>query len=154
LKTICYTDDESKEIVERFCDRVHWLISVRHIFKVLFEDEQLSCKTLREKTAASFFTDLNRILHEYLLLECAKITDNASTHGHTNFTVDYLVERICWPNDKKELKSLQVITKEFRGFIDAARNKLLAHSDLGAIQSEALFGEFPEGEDEKFFDAL
>ena len=131
LKAISYTDETAKEIVTRFCGHVHWLVSVRHTFKVLFEDEQPSCQTLMKKTAWSFFVDLNRILQEYLLLECAKITDPATTGDHENFTVDYLVQNICWPSDKailerltslpdddkdilQELKSLQAITEDFR----------------------------------------
>ena len=170
LKTISYTDETAKEIVKRFCDHVHWLVSVRHIYRVLFEDKQPSCQALMEKTASSFFVDLNRILQEYLLLECAKITDPATTGKYENFTVDSLVRGICWPDDEaslrqltslsedkdilKELKSLQAITEGFRNHIECARNKLLAHLDRGAVLSGKPLGEFPEGEDKTFFDAL
>jgi hypothetical protein len=172
LKTISYTDETAKEIVKKFCDHVHWLVRVRHTFKVLFEDEQPSCQTLMKKTAWSFFVDLNRILHEYLLLECAKITDPpTTTRGDTNFTVDYLVQNICWPSDKailekltslpddhkdilQELKSLQAIARCFRRDIKLARNKLLAHLDMSAVLVSKPLGEFPEGKDEIFFCAL
>jgi hypothetical protein len=171
LKTISYTDETAKEIVKRFCDHVHWLISVRYIYKVLFEDKQPSCLTLMEETASSFFTDLNRILQEYLLLECAKITDLATTGKYENFTVDCLVRGICWPDDAvglrqltsltdddknilKELKSLQAITEGFRNYIQCARNKLLAHLDRETVLSGKPLGGFPEGEDKTFFDAL
>ena len=110
-----------------------------------------------KKTAWSFFVDLNRILQEYLLLECAKITDPAETGGCENFTVDSLVRNICWPNDKnilKELESLQAITEEFRSYIGPARNKLLAHLDRTAVLSGEPLGGFPEGKDKDFFDAL
>jgi hypothetical protein len=167
LKTISYTDKTAKEIVEKFCAHVHWLVIVRHTFKVLFEDKQPSCQPLREKTAPSFFTDLNRILQEYLLLECAKITDPAITRKFENFTVAYLVQKINWPNDKqltsmpdddtdvlKKLESLQKITQDFRGDIDCARNKLLAHLDQAAVLSSDPLGTFAEGKDKTFFDAL
>ena len=166
LKTISYTDETAKEIVEKFCAHVHWLVRVRHTYKVLFEDEQPSCWTLMEQTASSFFADLNRILQEYLLLECAKITDPAATGNYENFTVAYLVENICWPkkqltslpdDDKdilKELKSLQTITEDFRIYIKPARDKLLAHSDTTAFLSSEPLGAFPEGKGETFFDAL
>ncbi len=155
LKTISYTDETANEIVEKFCAHVHWLVRVRHTFKVLFEDEQPSCRTLMEQTASSFFADLNRILHNYLLLECAKIID-ATTGNHENFTVDCLVQKIVWPNEDilKELKSLQAITEDFRSYIRRARNKLLAHLDTAAVLSGTPLGEFPEGEDKRFFDAL
>jgi len=167
---ISYTDEPAKEFVRRFCSHVHWLVRVRHTFKVLFEDEQPSCQTLMKKTAWSFFVDLNRILQEYLLLECAKITDPAATGKYTNFTVDYLVQNISWPDkailekltslpdDHKgipqELKSLQAIARCFRRDIKLARNKLLAHLDTSAVLSSKPLGEFPEGKDEIFFCAL
>jgi hypothetical protein len=171
LKTISYTDETAKKIVDRFCDHVHWLISVRYIYKVLFEDEQPSCRTLMERTASSFFDDLNRILHDHLLLESAKITDPATTGDDENFTVDFLVQNICWPKDKailnnmtslpddnkdiqKELKSLQAATGDFRKHIKRARNKLLAHLDMKIVLSGTSVGAFPEGEDRKFFAAL
>lgn len=171
LKTISYTDETAKEIVKRFCGHVHWLVRVRHTYRVLFEDKQPSCQTLMEKTASSFFADLNRILQEYLLLECAKITDPATTGNHENLTVDCLVRNICWPDDKPilkkptslpdndknildELKSLRADTEKFRGYIEAARNKLLAHSDRAAVLSGKPLGGFPEGKDRTFFGAL
>jgi hypothetical protein len=123
------------------------------------------------KIAPSFFTDLMRILHEYLLLECAKITDPATSGKYENFTVDFLVEKIYWPDNEvilagmvslpdigkdiqRELKSLQTVTAGFREHIKVARHKLLAHLDRKSVLSGKLFGEFPEDEDQKFFDAL
>lgn len=156
MKISC-TDETAKEIVKRFCGHVHWLVRVRHTYKVLFEDEQPSCQALMEKTASSFFVDINRILLEYLLLECAKVTDPATTRDDTNFTVDYLVEKIVWPDDEailERLKSLQDKTRAFRKHIILARNKLLAHLDTGAVLLGKALGGFPEGEDEEFFDAL
>jgi hypothetical protein len=171
LKTISYDDEAAKEIVKRFCGHVHWLVRLRHTYKVLFEDERPSCQTLMEKTAKSFFADLNRILQEYLLLECAKITDSATTGNHENFTVDWLIRKICWPDDEailkkltslpdddknilKELNSLRAITEGFRSYIEFARNKLLAHSDRTAVLSGKPRGGFPKGEDRTFFCAL
>jgi hypothetical protein len=166
LKAIPYNDETAKGIVKRFCAHVHWLVRVRHTYKVLFEDEQPSCWTLIEQTASSFFADLRRILQEYLLLECAKITDPAATGSHENFTVAYLVENICWPKKRltslpdveedilKELRRLQAITEEFRSDIKCARDKLLAHLDTTAVLSGKPLGAFPEGRDRTFFHAL
>ena len=157
LKTISYIDETAKEIVERFCGHVLWLVTVRHTYRVLFEDKEPSCQTLMEKTASWFFAALNRILQEYLLLECAKITDRAKNGEHENFTVDTVVRNICWPDDKniqKELESLHGITEDFRGHIKLARDKLLAHLDRTAVLSGKVLGGFPEGKDRTFFDAL
>jgi hypothetical protein len=124
-----------------------------------------------KKTAWSFFLDLNTVLQEYLLLECAKIADHATTENHANITVDALVQNICWPNDgailkkmtslpdddkdiMKALESEQKITQDFRKCIKRARNKLLAHLDRDAVLSGKPLGEFPEGKDRRFFEAL
>jgi hypothetical protein len=37
LKDIPYTDETAKKIVKGFCDHVHWLISVRYIYKVILK---------------------------------------------------------------------------------------------------------------------
>ncbi|MGA2904800.1 MAG: hypothetical protein ABSD98_13275 [Candidatus Korobacteraceae bacterium] len=156
LKTISYTDETAKNIIKKFCAHVHWLVRVRHIYKVLFEDVRPSCRTLMEKTAPSFFADLNRILQEYLLLECAKITDPATTGKYENFTVDCLVQKIRWPNGDilKKLESLKGSTDDFRSDIECARNKFLAHLDKEAVLSGEPLGAFPEGKDKTFLDAL
>ena len=75
---------------------------------------------------------------------------------YENFTVAYLVENICWPNEDimKELESLKRITEDFRSYIKSARNKLLAHLDREAVLSGEPLGAFPEGKDKTFFDAL
>jgi len=154
-----------------FCDRIHRLIRLRHAFKVLFEDERPSCQALMKKTAPSFFLDLNTVLQEYLLLECAKITDRAIIHNRANLTVDALVQIICWPSDEKILKKMtslpdddkdimkelelqQAITQDFSRCIKPARHKLLAHLDRKAVLSGKPLGEFPKGKDREFFGAL
>ena len=54
----------------------------------------------------------------------------------------------------KELKLLQNITKKFRSYIKCARDKFLAHLDTTTVLSSEPLGEFPEGKDNTFFDAL
>jgi len=100
LKTISYTDEAAKKIVKKFCEQVFWLRNVRHVYEELFENEQSSI--LMERTAPSFFADLNTILHNYLLLEFVKMTDPAETRQKENFTVDNLIVSIGWPNDIRD----------------------------------------------------
>lgn len=110
-----------------------------------------------EMTAPSFFADLNTILHNYLLLEFAKVTDPAESgkKGKENFTVDNLVVSISWPPGIQErLGSLSDRTKVFRRHILEARNKLLAHTDKETFLAERTLGGFPEGEDEVYLETL
>ena len=108
----------------------------------------------RERRPFSF-SDLNTILHNYLLLEFAKITDPAETCEKENFTVDNLVISIDWPQSIREkLRSLSNKTKGFRSRIKDARHKLLAHTDKEAFLADRTLSEFPEGEDEVFLKTL
>jgi len=153
LKPISHTDKGAKDKVNEFCNQVFWLVKVRDIFAKLFENEQ--SKVLMEKTAPSFFRDLNRILHGYLLLECAKITDRAKTYGKENLTIDNLIESIEWPPDvQEELKSLSNKTKRFREHILPARHQLCAHTDKETVLAHRRLGEFPKGEDQEFLNNL
>lgn len=153
LKTISHTDEAAKKIVKKFCEQVFWLRNVRHVYEELFENDQSAI--LMERTAPSFFTDLNTILHNYLLLEFAKITDPAETREKENFTVDNLIVSIGWPqNIRDKLTSLSDKTKPFRSHILSARHKLLAHMDKEAFLADRALGEFPKGEDEVFLRTL
>ena len=153
LKMISHTDGAAKKIVEKFCGQVVWLLNVRRIYAELFEDEQ--SQVLMEKTASSFFGDLSRIMHGYLLLEFAKITDRAKTSEKENFTIDNLIESIEWPPDiREELKALRDKTMLFRNYILPARHKLLAHTDKETFLADGTLGKFPEGEDEVFLETL
>lgn len=153
LKMISYTDEVAKKIVDKFCHQVVWLLNVRRIYAELFEDEQ--SQVLMEKTASSFFGDLNRVMHGYLLLELTKITDPVKTCEKENFTIDNLIESIKWPPDiRKKLKALRDKTKPFRNRILPARHKLLAHSDKETVLADRTLGEFPEGEEKQFLKTL
>jgi hypothetical protein len=153
LKMISHTDKAAKTIVEKFCGQVVWLLNVRRIYTELFEDEQT--QVLMQKTASSFFGDLSRIMHGYLLLELTKITDPAKTCGQENLTIDNLIEGIEWPSDiRKELEALRDKTKPFSNRILPARHKLLAHLDKQTVLADRTLGEFPEGEEKQFLKTL
>jgi len=153
-----YADVVVRQTVEKFCGQVLWLRVVRNIYKELFEHKK--DRVLTEKTAPSFFSDLNIILHNFLILEFVKITDPATSRTskrevRENLTVDNLIESIEWPEDVHEkLESLNEKTKTFRGYAKNARDKFLAHSDKQVFLSGEMLGKFPKGEDERFLGTL
>lgn len=150
---ISYTGEAAKEIVKKFCDQVHGLKDARHFFKELFENERLSA--LMDSTASSVFNLFGNILHRYLLLECAKITDPSETRGKENLTVNYLTEKICWPPYYQcILIKLSAKANCFGERIRDVRNKLLAHTDMKAFLENKPLGGFPEREDEVFLKTL
>ncbi|MBI5056906.1 MAG: hypothetical protein HZB61_09865 [Nitrospirae bacterium] len=126
---------------------------MHNIYKELFDDKE--AHILMERTASSFFIDLNKILLDYTLLEFAKITDPAITKGQENFTIENLIESIDWPQGVQQtLSSLNDKARAFRSHIIKARHKLLAHYDKDIFLNDTILGEFPAGEDEIFLKIL
>jgi hypothetical protein len=156
MEKVNYTDNKAKQFVHRFCEKVLYLREVRHIIKLLFENEETH--NLINKTAPSFFYILRNITMDYLLLEFAKITDPAISKANKedeNFTVENLVTRIYWPKDiEDKLILLNENTKTFRKYIQPARHKMLAHTDKKIFLSGQTLGAFPKEDDEKFLDVL
>jgi len=151
------TEELAKQMVEKFCSQIVWFRAIHNIYKQLFEDDE--AQKLMERTAKSFFNDLNKILIGYILLEFVKITDPAAItmnkKEQENFTIDNLIETIDWPSDvKQNLQLLRNKTYTFRKHIKEARNKLLAHNDKCVFLTGKILGEFPNGEDEEFLKAL
>jgi hypothetical protein len=153
LKTIPYTHEDAKNVIRTFCNQVFWLRTIRHIYELLFENDESI--TLMNKTAPSFFDDLSKILRNYILLEFSKITDPAATYGNENLTVDNLIQSIDWPQDLQDkLTVLSNKAKDFRSHILGARHKQLAHIDKKASLAGKTLGAFPEGKDEVFLKTL
>jgi len=92
MKKVSHKGKDAAQLVKKFGNQVVRFRAVHHIYKELFENEE--AQILMEKTAHSFFSDLNTILQHYILLEFAKITDPATTMGQENFTIDNLIESI------------------------------------------------------------
>lgn len=153
MRKVSHNDEIAQKMVKAFGKHVIELRSAHRIYKELFESEET--ESLLDKTAQSFFDDLNTMLRNYLLLEFVKITDPAESKGEENFTIDNIIESVCWPNEvEQKLRVLNEEVKRFRKYNIKPRNKLFAHIDKKAILSEKSFGGFPEGEDERFLTIL
>lgn len=146
-------DEDTQATVKKFCERVIWLRVIHRIYEELFAD--VDSQKMMEKTAPSFFHDLNNVVVDYLLLQFAKITDPAATGCKENLTVDYLVNTIQWTEEwKKQLIPLRDRAMKLRPYLKDGRNRILAHSDLKTTMTGEKLGGFPEGEDKEFLDAL
>ncbi|MEJ2701759.1 MAG: hypothetical protein P8Z79_04895 [Sedimentisphaerales bacterium] len=153
-KKISPKDVGAREMVKHFCQYVVGLKAIHYIGKELFANDE--GRKLMEQTAVSFFTDMNGILVKYFILEIAKITDPAVTKNtYENFTIANLLETINWPESvAHDLARLNRVIKDFRKRIKGARDKLLAHYDKNTFMSGTVLGTFPEGDDDKFMEAL
>ena len=152
-RPVAVESDDARNTVKSFCKYVAWLKVIHDVYIELFERED--AENLMRSTAAMFFADLNKIIVDYLLLPMAKITDPSHTGKHENFTVANLLETIPWPPAVMEqLNELNRKLTAFRGYIEPARNKLVAHLDKTAFLGDLRLGEFPEGQDHEVMEAL
>ena len=154
LKKIDCKGDIAKKDVEMFRDHIFWLKIVHYTFKELFE--KTDTDFLMRGPAAWFFHDLNTILLQCFLLECAKVTDPPTSGKYQNFTVDNLIETVDWPREIRcKLKALSKKINDFsEKYIKDIRNKRIAHRDKEALRAQSIMGQFPKGEDEEFLSAL
>jgi len=147
------TSDGARGMVRAFVEFVVYLKSLHWTFGRLFEASDM--ERLTERTAPDFFGLVNELLAAAFRLECCKITDPAASGRKENFSVAHLVEAIDWPSTTRmRLLSLQQDLEPLRQLLLGARNKLLAHHDLGAVMNEQPLGHFPLGEDTHFLSAM
>jgi len=125
-----------------------------HIHKAIFSDNPR--KTELEKSVAGDALEHFSILsQESILLQIAKLHDPAIQQGHVTLGVEYMVGFGGWDKDTEEkLQKLKRGLDELAANIRPARHKILSHNDLETILSGATLGEFPDGEDDKYFKTL
>jgi hypothetical protein len=144
----------SPEIVKAFCgqcDRAHelWL---HH--RALF-DHNPRAEEIMESFAREEFVRLSVISQEYSLLQIRKLHDPDIMKGHATLGIKYMVNQGRWSDAASDtLHSLAEKLDRFAEKLDGVRNKLLSHNDLKIILEEATLGEFIDGEDAAYFDAL
>ena len=126
----------TKEDVEAFADSCVLLRSQWAHFMTLFEGSDLK-RELLYTTAPTFFSDLNRLFIEHLVLHICRLTDEAQTMGRKNLTVKFLIEHSDWsstPDTLAKLKPISNSIHRFRKRVLPARKWFIAHLDLSAVR--------------------
>ena len=146
-----------------FCDLCGWVYECWTVHHSLFEEmpkrvmeeHNMSPDEFLETPYGSCLNRLNDISIEYRLLQIAKLHDPSSQSGSENLSVDYFARQEFWSDEEREaIENLVLGMNGFYGHIKPARNKVLAHNDLSTYVEDSTLGEFPEGEDEKYFHDL
>lgn len=144
----------SSEIVIKFRDLCVGLHETWLLRKYLF-DKNPDLSILQQPCNEHFFCRLHTILQEYWLIQLAKLHDPAVQNNRVNLTLDYIIEYGNWDAETlRELKQLQKTMTALNQPIRTARNKILCDNDLAFILDGGVLGEFPKGDDIKYFDAL
>lgn len=146
--------DIDEETIKAFCNHCDWAYQCWLLRKHLY-DENPQEELLKHPHHSYFFIRLEKILQEYWLQEVAKLHDPATQYGNDNLSVEYIFKNGNWPPEVKDkLDRLKDRLDKFASNLKDARNKILAHKDKNTILSGVELGEFQEGEDVAYFEAL
>jgi len=143
----------TKEDVESFADSCVLLRSQWAHFMTLFEGSDLK-RELLYTTAPTFFSDLNRLFIEHLVLHICRLTDEAQTMGRKNLTVKFLIEHSDWsstPDTLAKLKPISNSIHRFRKRVLPARKWFVAHLDLSAVRLDQPLGAASNDEWKQFW---
>jgi hypothetical protein len=143
----------TKEDVEAFRESCVLLRSQWLHYTTLFEGSDLKREML-ETTAGIFFSDLNRLFIEHLVLHICRLTDEAQTMGRKNLTAKFLIEHSDWSNAPDTLAKLTPISDSIHNFrqrILPARKWFIAHYDLSAVRLGQNLGAASDAEWKQFW---
>jgi len=145
------------EVIKRFWEECIWAKSTRNHFLELYEcgDKR---KELLSEVANTFFSDLNILLQEYIILQICKLTDPAHTgkkiSGKNNLTTNYIIS-LDWPSEvEKSLTHENNKIMLFRSKVNDARRKAIAHADLKIYTNEINLGSFEQADEIIFWESL
>ena len=99
----------TKEDVEAFRESCVFLRSLWDHFTTLFRGSDLK-RELLQSIAPIFFSDLDQLLKEHLVLHICRLTDEAQTMGRKNLTVKFLMEHTDWSTAPSKLAQLKRIS--------------------------------------------
>jgi len=142
----------TKDIARLFYDVCNWAYEAWVTHKCLFENNDKATDILQMGIA--FSNRLSTITQEYALQQIAKLHDPAEQKKDANVSIDFVVKFGEWGCREPEIEAIEERLVRLWGYLKPARNKLLAHNDLAALQENEPLGAFPEGEDDLYFAAL
>lgn len=107
-------------------------------------------KRIMEKSAITFFSDLNRVLQEYCLLQFCRVTDPSPDLTVSRIVNGLKAEALLTAEIEQSAKDMLA----YRELIVAARNKIIAHADRKVALNETILGEHPAHALEQFFESM
>ena len=117
-----------------------WLRQTVNTFEILF-DSGTETKSILAQSARAFFGDLNRLMHEYVIMVICRLTGPDQTAGKDNLTtqrVTKLLREIGKVNP--EIERLDADLRKYGEILKPARNKIIAHSDLEVYTKSTALG--------------
>ena len=142
----------SKDVALKFCELCNWTYEAWVTHKRLFDENKIPESNIGKCVA--FTHRLSVITQEYSLQQIAKLHDPATQRSSANLTIDYMVRFGEWDEQKGDIEKICADLLGLWERLKPARNKILAHNDLGALMTDSPLGAFPEGLDDEYFRTL
>lgn len=142
----------SPNVAKKFCELCNWAYFCWTTHKRLFDKNERKEETIDK--AKNFFHTLLVITQEYSLLQICKLHDHAKQGKSSNITIEYIEQFGEWGSDKENIKKIVSRLSDLFEKIKPARDKVIAHNDFETLTGETTLGAFPDGLDEKYFEAL
>jgi len=148
------TTSTLKDELDRFC---HEALDCYHHFRqsrVIFDQEQAKLDVLND-TAQHFFSLLNNMFLDGIVLNMARLTDPEFMRGRKNLTIQTIINAVM--KDPKAPAGLNPLAKELHDIAaesDVWRNKRVAHIDYGAALGTLPIPPLFLNRVQRFYDAL
>ena len=153
----------TKEEAKSFCDLCEFVYVCWVSYTNLFEELPSLLESEKNTTLEEFLESpygrclqlINCMVANYLILQIAKLHDQAKLGNNENLSINLFVAAVNWSvEDKKNIQNINTQLFDFYNHIKMARDKLLAHNDRETYKTDKPLGCFPEGEDKEYFRLL
>lgn len=144
----------SPMVLDKLWNTCNWAHEVWVLRRALIDDNRYK-KKLDSGDHGEFLRMIGEVLHDYVLLQIAKLHDNAVMSGRICLTIEYIVEYGGWePAVYRQLRSLKERLDALNRKIRSARNRIISHNDLATILANEPLGGFDIGADKRYFKML
>lgn len=145
----------AREVFLEFREQAIWLQTCYNIYRALYESDEQTSATLRQ-TAPAFFSDINQVLVDSLLLQVGRLTDPPrGPKGQPNLTASHIVELLS--AEGKLSLAIQDASSglhRYRKLIVQSRNQIIAHADREVFLTGTVIGVHNREDVEAFFNDL
>ena len=117
-----------------------WLRQIVNTFEFLF-DSGTNTKRILAQSASAFFGDLNRLMHEYVIIVICRLTGPERTARNYNLTTQRIT-KLLRDNDKSnaEIEKIDAVLQKYHEILKPERNKIIAHCDLEVYTNSTALG--------------
>jgi hypothetical protein len=146
---------DPRTLAREFCLQCNWAFACWVTHRRIFDDNPN--KEILNRNAPNFNEHLWRISQTYSYLQICKLHDRAELYGDYNLSIDYIIKKLPWDDEKEKARIQQLSEKLdelYSRMMKLARDKVLAHNDLDILLGGQPIGGFPEGLDKEYFQSL